>query len=124
MIPASPSWPYPDSLDALVAAPKHHALLLESERVRVLDTRIAPGEITPVHTHRWPSVLYVLSWGNFVRRDGDGNVMLDTRVTPKKVESGTAMWYPPLPPHSLENVGTTEIHVLTVELKDQAFPRL
>jgi hypothetical protein len=29
------------------------------------------------------------------------------------------MWYAPLPPHSLENVGMTEIHVLTVELKDE-----
>ncbi len=114
------TWPWPDSLDALTAAPKHHTLLLENERVRVLDTRIAPGETTPVHTHRWPSLMYVWRWGDFVRRDGDGKVMLDTRITPKKVEPGTAVWYAPLPPHSLENVGTTEIHVLTVELKDAA----
>jgi quercetin dioxygenase-like cupin family protein len=110
--------PWPDSLDALVAAPKHHTLLLENESVRVLDTRIPPGEVTPIHTHRWPSVLYVLSWDDFVRRDGGGNVMLDTRVTPKNIEASTAMWYPPLPPHSLENVGTTEIHVVSVEIKN------
>jgi hypothetical protein len=39
-------WPHPDSLDALVAAPKHHTLLLENEQVRVLDTRIEPGDST------------------------------------------------------------------------------
>jgi sugar/nucleoside kinase (ribokinase family) len=70
-------WLWPESLDALVAAPKQHTLLLENERVRVLDTRILPGDTTPVHTHRWPSVLYVLSWSDVVRRDGDGKVMLD-----------------------------------------------
>ena len=113
------AWPWPESLDAIVAAPKHHTLLFENERVRVLDTRVAPGETTPVHTHRWPSILYVLSWGEFVRRNGDGKVMLDTRVTPTTVEPGKAVWYASLPPHSLENVGMTEIHVLTVELKDE-----
>jgi hypothetical protein len=26
-------------------------VLLENERVRVLETRIEPGDVTPVHTH-------------------------------------------------------------------------
>jgi len=33
-----------DTLDALVAAPQHHKLLFENESLRVLDTRIGPGE--------------------------------------------------------------------------------
>lgn len=33
---------WPADLDALVAAPNHHRVLLENARVRVLDTRIAP----------------------------------------------------------------------------------
>jgi len=65
-------WAWPDSLDALVAAPEFHSLLLENDDVRVLETRIGPGETVPVHTHRWPSVLYTLSTGHFVRRDGEG----------------------------------------------------
>ena len=44
---------WPPELDALIAAPKQHRLLLENDRVRVLDTEIAPGDRTPVHTHRW-----------------------------------------------------------------------
>jgi hypothetical protein len=35
---------WPADLDALRAAPGQHRLLLENERVRILDTRIAPGE--------------------------------------------------------------------------------
>jgi predicted metal-dependent enzyme (double-stranded beta helix superfamily) len=55
-----PVWLWPDSLDALVAAPDHHTLLLENDRVRVLITRIAPGDITPIHTHRWRGIPMVL----------------------------------------------------------------
>ncbi len=40
--PDSPTWPWPDSLDALISAPLHHRLLFENAHVRVLDTRIAP----------------------------------------------------------------------------------
>jgi len=108
-------WAWPDSLDAVVAAPKHHVLLLENDEVRVLDTRIARGETVPLHTHRWPSVLHILSWSDFVRRDERGQVTLDSRAagtTPAKV-----LWSPPLPPHTLENVGDRDIHIISVELK-------
>ena len=70
-------WPWPDELDALIAAPENHALLFENESVRVLDTRIGPGRTTPVHTHYWPGALYVRSWSDFVRRDEKGNIVLD-----------------------------------------------
>lgn len=40
---------WPAALDALTAAPEQgHALLLENDDVRVVRTRIAPGETTPV----------------------------------------------------------------------------
>ena len=45
------------------------------------QARIAPGDRTPVHTHRWPAVLYVLSWSDFVRYDDKGEVLLDSRLT-------------------------------------------
>jgi hypothetical protein len=46
----SESWSWSGSLDALVAAPKHHQLLLEDHRVRVLRTTIPAGDIVPLHT--------------------------------------------------------------------------
>ena len=113
------TWDWPDSLDALVAALQNHRLLFENDAVRVLDTRIGPGETVPVHTHRWPGVLYVLSSADFVRRDGAGNVLLDTREAGVVLEPGTALWTHSLPPHTLENVGAVEIRVLAVEVKQQ-----
>ena len=70
---------WPDSLDALVAAPDHPTLLLENERIRVLETLIPPGDTTPVHTHRWPSVYTIISWSHFLRTDDQGQVMMDSR---------------------------------------------
>jgi len=72
------AWPWPNSLDALAAAPDHHTLLMENERVRMLETRIAPGDKTLVHTHCWLCVYHIMSWSDFIRYDDRGNVMLDS----------------------------------------------
>lgn len=107
---------WPADLDALIAAPAQHRLLLENEQVRVLDTFIAPGECTPVHTHEWPAVHHVLSWSNFVRRDDKGNVLVDTR-TSTAIQRPSVLWGEPLGPHSLENVGSTPLHIVSIEVK-------
>jgi hypothetical protein len=109
-------WEWPDELDALIAAPAHHQLLFENERVRVLETVIPAGEITAVHTHRWPNAQYLISVADFVRRDGAGAVTHDTRASGAPTPS-TALWSEPIPPHSLENVGASELCVIMVELK-------
>lgn len=36
-------WPWPDSLDAVVAAPGSHRVVLENELTRVLEVTIAPA---------------------------------------------------------------------------------
>jgi len=107
-----------DSLDALVAAPEFHSVILENDDVRVLSTRIGPGETVPLHTHRWPSVLYVVATDHVVRRDDAGNVLLDSRLdggAPTAV--GTALWTEPMDAHTVENVGVSEIVLLNVEFK-------
>jgi quercetin dioxygenase-like cupin family protein len=109
---------WPDALDAMVTAPDQHEMLFENERVRVLDSRIKPGETVPVHTHRWASVLYVLGTSDFIRNDTEGNAVFDSRTAATNVKPGTVVWSPPLRPHSVENVGDIEIRVISVELKD------
>lgn len=111
------SWPWPDSLDALIAAPGHHRLLFENDRVRLLEVRIPPGDTAPVHTHRWPSVIYVASQSDFLRRDGEGNLLFDSRTVGPPPDKPFVQWSPPLPPHSVENVGSREILLITTELK-------
>ena len=112
------AWPWPDSLDALMAAPKHHSLLLENERVRVVHTHIRIGDFVPVHTHRWPGVVYVLSASDFVRRDEKGNVVFDSRLGPPSHKTAAVQWIERLPPHSVENVGDAEISLYIVEIKN------
>jgi len=111
------TWLWPDSLDALVAAPDYHTLLFENEHVRVLHTRIPPGATAPIHTHRWPCVLLIQSWSDCIRRDHLGNVLVDSRRGLETPKINTPVWQQPLPPHSLENVGGAEISTIGVEIK-------
>ena len=106
-----------NNLDALIAAPKHHKLLFENEFVRVLDANIPAGEITNVHTHKYGTSLYFISWSDFIRYDAEGNVLLDSRTLEKTPLPGTAMWSDALPAHALKNVGNTDLHVISVEIK-------
>jgi hypothetical protein len=108
--------PWLDSLDALVAAASHHTLLMENDRVRVIQTLIPVGDTVPVHTHRWPAVMHVLSWSDFIRRDEHGKTLLDTRGQAPPPE-GAILWSEPLPPHSVENVGSSPIRIIGIELK-------
>lgn len=105
------------SLDAISAAPDHHEVLLENEFVRVLDTYLAPGETTPLHAHRWPAVLHVLEWSDIVRMDRDGNVVLDSRTSGMAPQPGAMLWGPALTPHRVRNVGTHELRIIAIEIK-------
>ena len=109
---------WPDDLDAMTAAPDHHALLLENDKVRVLDSVVRPGDSTPIHTHRWPGVLYIVGSSEFVREDDRGNILFDSRTSVTKPQPGSAVWSGPLQPHFVTNVGESDIRVISIEIKD------
>ena len=111
-------WPWPSELDGPIAAPDQHRIIFENDHVRVLETPIRAGEMAPVHTHRAPTVMYVLSGSHFVRRDETGAVMLDTKATEPPFEMPKAMWSDFTPAHTLENTGGDDLIVIGVELKD------
>ena|SRR5680860_375649 len=69
------SWPA--NLDAVIAAPENHKILMENEKVRVLEVTLLPGETEEVHHHQWPSVLYIQEVGDFIDYDKDGNIIMD-----------------------------------------------
>lgn len=112
------TWKWPPEMEGPIAAPKQHRLLFENDRVRVIDTRIQPGETTPVHTHRWPGVYYTLQFSHFIRRDAEGKVLYDTRS--ESDHSNPAAFLGPLEPHTVENMGEVDLHVVSVELKGAA----
>jgi beta-alanine degradation protein BauB len=86
-----------------------YTVILENDRVRVLEYRDVPGDRTHPHDHP-DSVMYTLS--SFRRR-------LHTAGEPRDVEiaAGTVAWLP-AQRHAGENVGDAATHVLFVELKE------
>ena len=103
--------------DAVERDPDHHDRLLENEHVRVLDALLRPGEQTEIHTHVWPSALYVLSWSDFVGIDPEGKVIADSRTLNLRPTPGEAIWSPALPPHRVRNVGDRDLRLIAVELE-------
>lgn len=111
------TWPWPYQMDALLASPQHHRLLMENDKVRVMDTCIPPGESTSLHTHQWPASLYIISWSDCIRYDGDGEIIFNSATLPVQPAIFSVMWTEPLPPHILKNVGNKELHIISVEIK-------
>jgi quercetin dioxygenase-like cupin family protein len=108
-----------ESFDAPIAAPEQHKVIFENERVRIMDFKVHPGEVVPIHTHRWASINYVVKLSDFLSYDEDGNVKLDTRTEQFGGKEGEAFSLPPYPPlHSVENIGESEMHGISIELKD------
>lgn len=88
--------------------PDLYKVVLENERVRVLEYRDEPGDRTLPHHHP-DGVMITLS--GFQRRLTIGEQSMEVNVEPNKV-----MWHP-AQIHSGENVGTTSTHVMFVEFK-------
>jgi len=111
---------WPAELDAVIAAPKNHKILLENDQVRVLEVYISPGEKEPVHHHKWPSVLYFQEAGDFVDYDKDGNVIFDTRTLPTPLTFPLTMHKDAEAPHAVVNLSKTQpIRLIRVEMKPE-----
>jgi quercetin dioxygenase-like cupin family protein len=108
---------WPDSLDATVAAPQNHKVVLENERVRVLEVTVQPGEREPIHGHKWPSVMYVMAEDLIRDYDRDGKLLYDSSGDTARMKTPYTIWMPPQAPHSVENLSKTPLRLLRVELK-------
>ena len=98
-------------LDPVRSNPDHYRVVLENERVRVLEYTDVPGDRTTPHRHP-DSVMYTLS--SFRRRLVSGDQQREVAL-----EAGTTGWLPAQEHHG-ENIGETPTHVLFVELKGAA----
>jgi quercetin dioxygenase-like cupin family protein len=95
--------------DAVKVAPHAYKVLLENDRVRVLESRMKPGDRTEMHSH--PAlVAYAIQDGRFKFTFPDG------ASEEIELQAGQVIFSDAVT-HSTENVGTTEGHVILVELK-------
>ena len=106
-----------DKLEAVRAAPGNHRVVLDNERVRVLHVTVRPGEKEPLHMHRMPSVLYVISEEDIQDFDAAGKLLYDTRTQPSPPKTPYAEWMPPQPPHRVVNRSKNALRLIRIELK-------
>jgi quercetin dioxygenase-like cupin family protein len=96
--------------DPAVVNAKTIQVELENDRVRVLEAVIKPGEKEQLHSH--PAyVIHVLTGGR-VRSHGT-----DGKASEWELVTGETLYRDPVT-HWAENIGTTTIHLILVELKD------
>jgi hypothetical protein len=89
--------------------PDKYVAIFENERVRVLEYRDTPGAKTQPHAHP-DSVMITLS--GFDRRLSSGGDSRNVALEPHVVRWLNAQT------HQGENIGSTETHVIFVELKE------
>lgn len=89
--------------------PKNHRLLLENERVRVLEVRVPPGENAGMHEHP-PCVVYQLSDAHvrFALPDGTSR---EATLKKGEITWSDGGW------HDVHNIGTTDDLGIIVEFK-------
>jgi quercetin dioxygenase-like cupin family protein len=107
---AEPAPPEQPQVDALTASPETFRLVLENETVRVLEYTLLPGQKDRPHTHP-QRVAHVVSGGTLRIGLPDGNTII------VEEKAGTSAWSDPAPLHDTENIGTTPIVILLVEVK-------
>ena len=101
-----------DPIDALKASPANFRLLLENDRVRVVEYALPPGERDQWHTHP-AKVSYVVSGGSVRVTTADGrSFVVDEKA-------GDTTWSEPAPRHFVENIGSTPVKTILVEVKER-----
>jgi beta-alanine degradation protein BauB len=98
--------------DAVKTDPDKYKVLLENERVRVLEYRDKPGQKTHMHTH--PDFV-LQAMAPFKRK----LILSNGKTMTREFEAGEIVWMNSQS-HIGENVGDTDTHVLITELKEIA----
>jgi len=98
------------SQDPVPLYPKNYKVLLENDRVRVIDFVLRKGDTEVFHSHR-PHVAYILTGFKIRFTFPDG------RTVVRETKAGDVL-YSEAVTHSPVNIGDTEAHGIMVELKE------
>ena len=97
--------------DPAVVNAKTIKVKFENDRVRVMEAILPPGVKEAVHSH--PAyVIYVLEGGRYRNYASDG------KTSEGELKTGEVLFREPLT-HAAENIGTTTMHMILVELKGE-----
>lgn len=119
-ITLSPLSAFAADLDAVMAAPGNHRVLLENDTVRVLQVEVGPGEVEAIHSHRWPSVMHIQTPQpllDILYKEENGALVEVRRQEIPLGQPPAAMWVPPEAPHSIKNLGTEVFRAIRIEVK-------
>ena len=98
------------SLDPVVVNAEMEHVKLENAQVRVIEGVLEPGDKEQMHSH--PAfVVYLISGGRIRNNFADG------KVAETELKTGDVLYREPQT-HWVENVGTTTLHFLLLELKN------
>jgi len=96
--------------DPTVVNPATVHATLDNARVRVLESVLKPGEREKLHSHP-ACVMYVIEGGKVRSHAADGT------TTEIEIATGATVYREPVT-HWTENIGTTTIRIVLVELKN------
>lgn len=86
-------------------------LVLENDRIKIVEVKINPGEKLPMHSHgRYVS--YAMSNAKI------RVTMLDGSVREREFEKGSASYSESGVTHEIENIGSSDVFNLDIELKE------
>lgn len=96
--------------DVLQVASAAYTLLLDNDKVRVMEVRLKPGQKAPMHNHPNDHVVFVM-------QDAKFRLTFPNRKSQDvELKSGKVIWMD-AGQHETENVGPTDGYNLVIEVK-------
>ena len=100
--------------DVAKVSPETVKVILENDKVRIIESTIPPGVVQAKHSHP-TTIVYYLSAATVKSEGPDGKPVVTER------QAGEVAYRAPLT-HSSENVGSTPARTLVIELKSVSSP--
>jgi hypothetical protein len=113
--PDAAAWP--ESHEAVAAAPKNHKVIYETPELRVLEVTVLPGEREQAHHHQWPSVMVIDSRPTYINYDKDGREFKSSVQAQQAVELPLMVRLSAQAEHAIQNTGDKPFHAIRIEYK-------
>lgn len=122
--PSATKWTWPDSLDAVKAAPANHHVVYEDSTVRVLQVLLDGHKEEPIHTHKWRSIMWITKPAvpctiYQYALDKNGKFAATDSVTVPQMDTNIGFPNDPEDPTGIKNLGSDNGIAYRVEFKKE-----